>query len=316
MAAMPTAAPLIVEVIRSNIVESTHAVDVAVVDGSGALVAWAGDPEIRAAFRSSAKPIQAAASLAAGWQPSDSSALAIACASHNGEAQHLEAVRGILSDAGLDESSLACPTAFPLREEDIATSGARRRLFHNCSGKHAAFVAACVAHGWPTDSYRDPGHPLQQLALEMLEDAAGTSPDALLVDGCGAPTPVFALSALARAFGTIRGSTQEKAMLAHPFLVGGTARLDSALLDVGVVTKAGAEGLSCALIETAQGPLAIALKVRDGAPRARGPAITLILETYAPGSTAGVPDDLRSPPTLGDGVPVGAAVARGALVNA
>ena len=32
----------------------------------------------------------------------------------------------------------------------------------NCSGKHAAMLATCVANGWPTETYLDADHPLQR----------------------------------------------------------------------------------------------------------------------------------------------------------
>src|SRR5688500_3917836 len=101
--------PIAVEVERSGFVESTHLVDVAVVDRTGRLVAAAGDPSREVAFRSCTKPVQARACLSAGWTPPDQTALAIACASHHAEPGHLEAVGRTLDAAGLSGSDLRCP---------------------------------------------------------------------------------------------------------------------------------------------------------------------------------------------------------------
>lgn len=305
--------PLVVKVERSGTVESTHLIDVAVVDAKGSLVAGAGDPERLVAFRSSAKPLQASVCLELGWAPSSQAGLAIACASHDGEAAHRAAVVQVLAEGGIDRDRLACPPAWPVRPADIASSGTPDAISHNCSGKHAAFLATCAVQGWPLAEYRDPSHPLQRAILSTLSTAMRETPSSILVDGCGAPTPAGTLAGFARAFLATLGSEAARAMLAHPFLIGGTDRLDSALLELGIVTKAGAEGLSCAIVTLDGEPRSVAMKVRDGAARARGPALTHILESLAPGCTTGLARSLRHPPTLGDGVPVGATMASGRL---
>ncbi len=43
----------------------------------------------------------------------------------------------------------------------------------NCSGKHAAMLTACVANGWPVDTYLDPSHPLQLMVRQVMADGAG-----------------------------------------------------------------------------------------------------------------------------------------------
>ena len=221
--------PLIVEVVRSGVRESTHVVDVAVIDEQGRLLAWSGDPEQLAAYRSSAKPLQARVSIEAGWVPPDSRAIAIACASHNGEPEHVSAARAILSECGLDESALRCPADVPLYLPAVMGVRERAPVFHNCSGKHAAMVAACKAAGWPLETYRDADHPLQRAVAALIGSVVGDV-RATLVDGCGVPTLVAPLSALARGLLTVEGGPEVEAMRAHPFLVGGTARLDTDLM--------------------------------------------------------------------------------------
>jgi L-asparaginase II len=304
--------PFVVEVIRSGARESTHIVDVAVVDGDGRLVAWAGDPEQPAAYRSSSKPIQARASLEAGWKPSDARALAIACASHNGEPEHIEVVRAVLGDAGLDESALRCPADLPLFLPAVMGVKERARIFHNCSGKHAAMVAACKASGWPLESYRDDDHPLQVAVRALIEELIGPVGEPL-VDGCGVPTYVAPLRALARGLLAIDGGVEAAAMRAHPFLVAGTERFDTDLMTAApeVLIKGGAEGLACLSVAG----FGIATKARDGAARARGTAVMAVLEQMGLVPEGLVPAH-REPPVLGGGEPVGVIRARGTLSRA
>ena len=69
----------------------------------------------------------------------------------------------------------------------------------NCSGKHAAMLATCVAAGWPTASYTEPGHPLQ--AEDRAHDRATgweAGDSAAGMDGCGAPLFALSLAGLAR----------------------------------------------------------------------------------------------------------------------
>lgn len=306
--------PLRVEVVRSGFVESVHLVDVAVVDATGAVVAHAGDPDTPAAFRSSSKPIQARASREAGWAPADARALAIACASHNGEAAHVEAARAVLARAGVDESALACPADVPASIDAALGVTERRAIYHNCSGKHSAMLAACAAADFPLAGYREAGHRLQQRMLSTIEQFCGAKAAAVLVDGCGVPTPVMTLRAFARGFLAIDGGPEAAAMRAHPFLVGGTARFDTDLMIAAphVLTKAGAEGLACA----SAGGFGIALKSRDGfAGRFRGPAMLHVLVALGlvDGETLDALAAHRRVPVLGGGAPVGEARAVGSL---
>jgi len=303
--------PIVVDVVRSGVRESVHLVDAAVIDAAGHLVAWAGDPEQPAAYRSSAKPLQARVSLEAGWTPSDARAVAIACSSHNGEPAHVAAVRAMLSEAGLEEGALRCPADVPLYAPAVMGIREPAPIYHNCSGKHAAMIAACKASGWPLESYRDEDHPLQRAVSTLVGSIIGEV-SATLVDGCGVPTFVAPLRALARGLLDIGGGPEAEAMRAHPFLVGGTGRLDTDLMAAApqVLIKSGAEGLACL---SADG-LGIALKVRDGAARARGPAAMSVL-----GQLGLVGDDLlpqhQEPPVFGGGEAVGSLRARGRLTR-
>lgn len=307
-----TAAPLVVEVERSGLVESTHLVDVAVVGLDGGTIATAGDPGTIAYLRSTAKPVQAAVCLEAGWEPPTQEAVAIACASHNGEPPHLAAVGAILMAAGLDESDLRCPPALP-REPHARQA---KTILHNCSGKHAAMLATAAANGWPLDDYRADEHPLQRAVAARLAALAGRPALAVGVDGCGVPTFAYRLDEAARVFAQLRQTTPDavSAMRAHPFLVAGTGRVCTAVLELvpDVVVKVGAEGMFCGVVLT-EG-VGFALKARDGALRA---AEATLIETLR--SLDALPEDrpaaLAPTPVLGGSAPVGTLRIRGELTR-
>ena len=128
--------------------------------------------------RSCNKPLQALGMLEAGLDL-DGELLALACASHSGEPFHVEGVRRILAGAGLDEDALQTPPDYPLddeaREELIRRGERKAPILMNCSGKHAAMLATCVANGWPTATYLDPDHPLQQAIAGDLRRARPAS---------------------------------------------------------------------------------------------------------------------------------------------
>jgi L-asparaginase II len=298
--------PVVAQVVRSGYVESTHTGSVLVVDAAGATVRALGDVDRPIFPRSSNKPLQAVGLLAAGWRPASAEEVALATASHSGEPRHLDVVRRMLSTAGLSESDLRCPPMLPLSEpaarELIAGGGHPTPLTMNCSGKHAAMLACAVTRGDPTSSYVDPSHPVQQALQATLEELAGERVQHVAVDGCGAPQHALSLRGLARAFAALVRDHRDvaDAMRAHPWHVGGTDRDVTALMErvPGLVAKDGAEGVYA--VALADGS-AVALKVEDGAGRARTPVLVAALRHLG---VEGL-DDLATVPVLGGGVQVG-----------
>ncbi|CAN5287320.1 asparaginase [soil metagenome] len=303
--------PVLVELVRSGVVESTHAGSVIALraDGSTALALGVVD---RPVFpRSSNKPLQAVGLLDAGWSHADDQSLDLATASHSGLPAHLEVVRRTLSAAGLTDDALGCPALLPLDVEAahalLRGGGEASRLTMNCSGKHAAMLATCVANDWPTEGYLAPDHPVQRAMTATIERLAGEPVHHVAVDSCGAPQHALTLTGLARAFtglATGDGSSRQtaEAMRAHPDLVGGPGREVTRLMAAigGLVAKDGAEGVFAAAL--ADGSSA-AVKVADGSTRAAVPMLVGALRAL--GVTAGVLDELATTPVLGGGVPVG-----------
>jgi L-asparaginase II len=256
-----------VAVRRGGSVESRHLVHAAAVRGDQ-LVAAAGDPGFVTFLRSSAKPLQALA-LAGARADLDARDLAIACASHQAEPAQLEAVLALLAKAPATEHDLEC---------GFDEGRPRRRLCHNCSGKHAGFLALCRAQGWPLPGYRLPEHPLQQRMLAEVATATGLEAGSIRTgtDGCGVVTFALSLERMALAFsrlpGLAGGPRVLEAMRAYPELVGGAGAVDTDLMRAlpGWTSKRGGEGLLCAVSGDGLG---LALKVQDGNPRALRPAL-------------------------------------------
>ena len=244
----------------------------------------------------------------------DGELLALASASHSGEPFHLDGARRILAGAGLDESALQTPPELPVDEKTkqayVAAGGSPSPLAMNCSGKHAAMLATCVANHWPTGTYRDRDHPLQVAVRRTVERLAGEQVAAVGVDGCGAPLFALTLTGLARAFAAIAtapaGSAEHRVATAirrHPEWLGGTGRDVTRLVAgvPGLIAKDGAEGVYAAGLPDGR---AVALKIDDGASRARPPVMVAALRAL--GVDAPVLDELAEVPLLGGGQPVGA----------
>jgi L-asparaginase II len=295
--------PVLVEAWRgglgTDVLESVHRGALVVLGADGVPLVEVGDVGRPVLPRSSNKPVQATTYLQAGWEPRDDRELALAGASHNGEDGHRELAAELLTSVGLTPDDLGCPPSLPMfeatRAEWVVAGRAPERLAMNCSGKHAAMLAACVAAGWPTAGYLERDHPLQQAIEARLGEAAGEPVTAVVVDGCGAPQHALSLTGLARGVLSLvqadpgtPGRRVADAMRANPWLVAGTGREDTGLMQAvdGLLVKGGADGVHVAALP---GAGAVALKLDDGGERGRTPALAAGLLRL------GVPADALSP---------------------
>jgi L-asparaginase II len=292
---------VVAEVVRSGFVESRHHGSLVALSPAGDVLLSVGDVTSPVFPRSSNKPMQATGLLRLGIVEKyglTSEHVALATASHAGEDVHLDVVRDLLARAGVPESALGTPPdPTPIR--------------HNCSGKHAAMLAACAAQGWPLDGYRDSDHPLQVQQRAVVAELAGTDVAHVGVDGCGAPIFALSLTALATAFTRIvlapadsAESAVAQAIRTHPLLVGGTGRDITRLVSAipGLVAKDGAEGVYAAALPDGT---SLALKVEDGAARARPPVMVAALRALGATGDEAELDALAHPEVLGGGVRVG-----------
>ena len=180
------AVPL-VHVNRGGLTESVHTGHVAVCDPDGTLVAWAGDPDRMIYARSCMKPLQATVSVAAIGEALPDREVAVVAASHNGEPIHVGTVRAVLERAGMEADALRNPPGWPLDAESMAASQHKHKLLHNCSGKHAGMLLACVRAGWDPATYLRASHPLQRRVTRLVRRATGIRDLTMGVDGCGVP---------------------------------------------------------------------------------------------------------------------------------
>ena len=286
----PDHVPLI-RTTRGGFPECVHVGSIAVVDADGRLVAGVGDAHGLNFTRSALKPLQALGFVQDGGMDRfgfDSQMLALMCASHGGEAMHVTVVQRMLDRIGARESDLRCgchPPSYYTHTSTSAPPGARfNQLHHNCSGKHAGFLAYCRLHRQPLSNYLGLDSPLQQRVRANVERFAGERELPMGIDGCSAPNYAMPLSALAHTFCRLAlGETPELAALAyamtrHPDLVSGTARGDLMLMRHGGgdwVSKVGADGVQ-ALGLRARG-IGIAIRIADGNRRALHVATIAVL---------------------------------------
>lgn len=256
---------------RGGCVESVHRVHAVVCDQRGRVLMRAGRPNHETFIRSALKPFQALPLLSSGAAEHfncGDRGVAIACASHAGTPTHAREVFRLLWNADLDVTQLQCPQPF----------GSSSPLEHNCSGKHAAFLATCRKMSWPTETYLQGDHPVQREVHRRVAELLGLPAAELLAarDDCGAPTLRLQLAQMALLYAHLGASTQaeleqiSRAMLAHPELVAGEGRFDTELMQRAhgqVLSKGGAEGIQC-LSRIGEG-LGVAIKVEDGSRRAK-----------------------------------------------
>jgi L-asparaginase II len=270
---------VLAEVTRSGVVESVHAGHIVVLNADGSIEFVMGDPTLNIYSRSSLKSIQASAMVRAGLDL-EPRLLALACASHAGTEMHQNGALEILAKAGLDQSALQCMIDRPLDEELRRTSDATR-LAMNCSGKHSGMLLTCVINGWPTNSYLDSEHPLQQLIKKEVEEMSGESVALTSTDGCGAPLFLFSLVGLARAIQRLTLSSDPvhqsviNACRSYPQMVSGPGRLSTRMMQNvdGLFMKDGAEAVNVASLSDGR---SFAIKLSDGSMRAM-PAISAAL---------------------------------------
>lgn len=292
--------PVLVEVTRGDMVESVHRGRVAVIDTQAKVALQWGDIDAPVYPRSAFKALQALPLVETGAADAfglSDAELAIACASHSGEARHIETVRNWLARIGLSETDLACGPHWPRHHQqtlhDMIRAGeSPRDINNNCSGKHAGMLTVAHHLGEPIAGYTDPTHPVQQRILGTLEAMCGLdlSKAPRGVDGCSAPNWAIPLSNLAYAFARLgapddlppaRAEAAQRlrhAVAAEPFMVAGTDRYCTTLMAVAgerIFVKTGAEGVFCAALP--EYGLGIALKCDDGAARGSQYMLTAVL---------------------------------------
>jgi L-asparaginase II len=278
-------------VTRSGLNESCHNGLVVLADSNGKVLLASQDlaenPPIF--MRSACKPVQAMALMesgAADYYELSAKEIAVACASHNGEPDHVSTVQKMLDKGDLSPDQLLCGK-HPPYQPDYETMLKEGRTYHNlhsnCSGKHTGMLLVCKLKGWTTEGYTEPDHPLQKYILQAISDFAGTTPEhiPLGVDGCTATNFALTVPQMATMFARLASPQYwedhdnpvratavrrvTKAMMAEPFMVSGTGRNDKDMMESApgkVFCKVGAEGIWC--LGFPEKGVGLAMKIADG----------------------------------------------------
>lgn len=277
--------PVIVEDYRGGSLENTHQGIICVVNDKKEVIYEKGNIEDHVYYRSAMKPIQAIpvflANVIEKYNLTKEEA-ALFTASQRGEKYHQAALESLMEKLGLTEEHLVCGASYPLNDEPkeqyIWDHKPKRKLLHNCAGKHLGFLAYAKEKGLDLASYDDPNHPLQKEILKHLV-ALSETPEAQInrgMDGCGAPVYGVPLKNMAISYlkfvapELIEDEKTAEAiaqigdvMNAHPEIVASHNFICSVLLkDDNIIAKGGAQGVYCLSLKKER--ISIALKVLSG----------------------------------------------------
>ena len=287
----------IFQLTHGDIVKSLHFGAIAVMEPTGRMAAWYGDPGLVTFTRSSAKPLQALPFLENGGMSYYGLTLqevALLCASHSGTDEHVAVVTSIQAKTGVREADLMCGTHTVYDRKTAEAMRGRGEVptpnRHNCSGKHTGMLAYTRMLKISTDPgtmpYIDPSHPVQKKILTTLAEMSDLAPGEIHVgiDGCSAPNFALPLRSTALALARLcqpdglaeqRAETCHlitKAMLTYPDMIGGPDNFDTTLMQAAqgrVICKGGAEGFQAfgimpGAISPGSPALGVAFKVSDG----------------------------------------------------
>ena len=291
--------PVLAVATRGPIVESWHRGAAAIADAEGKVVSSWGDVERAIYPRSAIKPLQALAVIETGAADAfgmSNAEIALACASHNGEPMHTEAVAAWLARVGLGVEDLECgahpPSYAPAHDALIRAGRQSTPVHNNCSGKHSGMLSAARHKREPTRGYIRPDHPVQQRWISTVGEMCGVdlSRAPMGIDGCSIPTVAIPIVAMARGMARLadprrlhaeRAAACRRVLAATaacPDMVAGTGRFSTVVMAQTrgrVLVKGGAEGVYCSAVPGTG--LGIALKIDDGAGRAAEAAMAAIL---------------------------------------
>lgn len=312
--------PVLVEVTRGPMIESRHRGAAAVLDPQGRVIAEWGDIARPIYPRSAIKPVQAIplieSGAAAAFELSDAE-IALACASHNGEPNHIETVGAWLARLGLSENDLECGGHLPYSQEAAASliqaGQIPSALYNNCSGKHTGMLTIAKHLGLPTERYVAADHPVQRMWRDALAEMTGEdlSRAPIGTDGCSIPTAGISLHGLALSAARFAAPETQRpkraaairriagAITAEPAMIAGTKSFCSRVIAATggqALVKTGAEGVYWAALPGRR--LGFAVKIDDGATRASEVATAALLLRFGDfgGAARQILETLARPP--------------------
>ncbi|MFD1173369.1 asparaginase [Oceanobacillus picturae] len=277
--------PVIIEEFRGESLENTHQGLICILNEEKEVIYERGDIDQYVFYRSAMKPLQAIPAFTTNMvekyrlTPEEA---ALFTASQRGEAYHQAALESLLNKLQLKEDALVCNPSYPLndapKDNYIWDHKPRRRLLHNCSGKHLGFLGYIKEKGYDVSGYEQLNHPLQQEILEYVADLAEIEKNNIqtAIDGCGVPVHAVPLRNMAVSFlkfvrpDLIANKQTADAvrkvgdvMNAQPEIVASHDFICTALLeDENIIAKGGAQGVYCLALRKEK--MSIALKVLSG----------------------------------------------------
>ena len=285
-----------VEVTRSNFTESVHHGVAVLINSSGEVLREWGNSDILIYPRSALKPIQSLNlykdGVAEALNLSDDF-IALTTASHHAENIHQKMINNWLKKINLKEKHLSCGPSWPWNIKDQFKAHTKykikRRIFHNCSGKHCGHLAVSKYKNLPIKNYQNKNHPIQKDLIKLIEDLSKYKIKNIGVDGCTLPNPLIPLKKFAFAAAQLADykKLNEHSAIAKrifdscvkfPEIAGGSKSVNSILTKLSkrrAFVKNGAEGVFVAIIPEKKSALAV--KIIDGASRAAEVAIAGLL---------------------------------------
>ena len=281
-----------VDVTRSNFIESVHYGTAILINSAGEILKEWGNSDILIYPRSALKPIQSLnlykEGVAEALNISDE-LIALTTASHHAENIHQEMIDNWLKKMNLNENFLSCGPAWPWNEKDrfeaYSKYQTKRKIFHNCSGKHCGHLAVCKHKNLPIKNYQKKDHPIQKDLIRLIEDLSKYKIKNVGVDGCTLPNPLIPLKKFAFAAAQLADYTKLNeysatakrifnSCIKFPEITGGSKSINAILTKLSngrIFFKNGAEGVFVAIIPEQKSALAV--KIADGASRAAEVAI-------------------------------------------
>lgn len=304
--------PVLAQLVRGELVESIYTGRLVMLDPTGKIDYSLGDITQLVYPRSAVKSVQAAVSLEFGAKLKAETA-AVAAASHSGSEAHLGYVRAILAEAQLSEADLQTPADYPIGVTEqrswIAAGKEKLPIAMNCSGKHAAWLSACVHSDLDPKTYLDPSNKLQQRIIGLFSELAGEQVRISSVDGCGGPLHALSLTGLAKMIQhavTAPVGTElnqiVSAVMAYPEAASGEGRDIAKLMQAipGSFIKDGAEGVEVLALKDGR---TAAFKFDSGNFLVRHLVSARVFQLWGVNNAAS--DELLTKPVLGGGKPVG-----------
>jgi len=281
-----------VEVTRSNKVESVHYGTAVLINSSGEVLKEWGNSDLLIYPRSALKPIQSLNlykdGVAEGLKLTDEY-IALTTASHHAEDLHQKMITEWLQKINIGEDKLCCGADWPWNMDDKFKANLKykkkRRIFHNCSGKHCGHLAVSKYKDLPIENYNQNNHQIQKDLINLIENLSNFKIKNIGIDGCTLPNPLIPLKKFALAAAKIVDykSLNEASDIAKrifdscvkfPEITGGSKSVNCALTKLSkgkAFFKNGAEGVFVAIIPEQKSALAV--KITDGAARAAEVAI-------------------------------------------